>query len=484
MYTSLVREVNSLSKLDLVTKSCVVFSLWAAAAALSAQTFTTLHNFSGPDGSAPNATLVQGPDGNLYGTSFYGGVHNAGTLYKITPGGALTTLYIFCSLSNCADGSNPQSALILGPHGSFYGTTDYGGSSGNCSGGCGTIFQLGNGALTTLHSFDGTDGLTPQGGLVLGADGNLYGTTLLGGAGYSGLCIDYCGTVFTITPTGDFTTLVNFDYNNGYISYSPLFQSNASADLYGTSYAGGANGVGEVYQIGTGGLTILHSFEIPGLNGDRPIAGLAQDQSGLLYGFTLAGGAGGYGTFFSITPSGHLTTLYAFDGTHGGTPLSIPGPALGSDGQFYGTTSAGGASGDGTIFSITTSGVFADLHDFDGTDGEYPTGLAQTTDGVFYGAAAAGGANSDGTVFSVSLGLAPFVQPVPGFGRSGATVHILGSNLTGSTSVTFDGIAASFTVVSPTEIAATVPAGASRGLVQVVTPTTTLASKLPFNVLP
>jgi uncharacterized repeat protein (TIGR03803 family) len=132
-----------LSKVDILTKSCVFFSLWSAAAvALSAQTFTTLHSFSGPDGSASNATLVQGPDGNLYGTTFYGGVNNAGTLFKITPSGVLTTLYSFCSLSNCADGSNPQSQLILGPHGSFDGTTDYGGSGGSCPSGCGTIFQL------------------------------------------------------------------------------------------------------------------------------------------------------------------------------------------------------------------------------------------------------------------------------------------------------------------------------------------------------
>jgi uncharacterized repeat protein (TIGR03803 family) len=439
----------------------------------------------GPDGSASNATLVQGPDGNLYGTTFYGGVNNAGTLFKITPSGVLTTLYSFCSLSNCADGANPQSQLILGPHGSFYGTTDYGGSGGSCPSGCGTIFQLGNGALTTLHSFDGTDGLTPQGGLVEGTDGNLYGTTLFGGTGYNYLCSDDCGTVFTITPSGDFTNLVNFDYTNGYASYTSLFQSNSTPNLYGTTYAGGANGVGEVYEIGPTGFTLLHSFQIPGLDGDRPLAGLAEGQNGLLYGLTSGDGANGYGAVFAMTPSAGLRTIYGFDGTHGGTPLSVPGLTLGSDGNFYGTTTVGGANGDGTIFSIATSGAFADLHDFSGADGEDAiTGLVQATSGVFYGTTPAGGANGDGTVYSLSLGLAPFVQPVPGFGRSGVTVHILGSNLTGSTSVTFDGIAASFTVVSGTEIAATVPAGASSGLIQVVTPTTTLSSKLSFRVLP
>lgn len=460
-----------------VMRACSLFLLWAAAGVtLPAQTFITLHNFAGPEGSAPNAVLVQGIDGNFYGTAFGGGSNGSGTIYKITPSGVLTTIYNFCSLSGCADGLNPQNQLILGADGAFYGTTDAGGTSTACSGGCGTVYRFKNGILTTLHSFELTDGETPQAGLVQGIDGNFYGTTQFGGPPTSS------GTLYEITPTGDLTTLANFD-DSGYLTYSSLILA-TDGNLYGTTHTGGVNGGGTVYKLGSSGLTTLYSFN--GTVGYNPSAGLAEGTDGNFYGTTDLGGTTPFdGTIFKITPTGTYTTLHDFDLLDGSRPLTIPGMVLGTDGNFYGTTSFGGLAGLGTIFEITPSGTLTVLGIFRGPDGELPvTGLIQGTEGAFYGTTPQGGATGLGTVFKLSTGLGPFVQPVPTWAAAGSHIRILGTNLTGATSVTFNGLAASFTVVSGSEITTTVPEGATRGVVQVVTPAATLSSKLPFHVLP
>ena len=182
-------------------------------------TLTTLYSFCTQpgcaDGDRPNGGLVQAPDGNFYGTTYSGGANNnSGTVFKITPGGTLTTLYNFCSQPNCSDGESPFVGLVQGSDGNFYGTTGGGGVNGY-----GTVFRITTGGtLTTIYSFDGFNGLRTDTGLVQAADGNFYGTTLTGGNPYN--CGGQgCGTVFKITPAGKFTTLYIFNVYDGAFPY-------------------------------------------------------------------------------------------------------------------------------------------------------------------------------------------------------------------------------------------------------------------------
>jgi uncharacterized repeat protein (TIGR03803 family) len=487
-----------------------------SAATLPAQTLKTLHSFGGTDGGYPSTGLVQGTNGNLYGTTTFGGANGYGMVFKITPSGTLTTLYSF----DLTDGAYPN-ALVQASNGNLYGTTYNGGANTNScgGGGCGTVFKITtSGTLTTLHSFAGLDGGFPSAGLVqVTDDGNLYGTTLEGGAS-GGACQNPlgCGTVFVITPSGALTTLHSFDNTDGSNPQGALIQG-TDGKFYGTTSQGGGysycNGhgysCGTVFKITPGGkLTTLHSFR--GTDGDAPEATLAQAADGNLYGTTSKGGAnnlcnGACGTVFKITSRGMLTTLYNFCSrsacADGYTPYA--GLVEGTDGNFYGTTYAGGANAAcymgatcGTAFKITTSGTLTTLHSFcaqtNCADGTHPqAGLVQDTNGRLYGTTVNGGANGActdpsgcGTVFSLSVGLGPFVETQPTSGTAGAPVKILGTNLTGATSVTFNGTAAAFTVKSKSEITTTVPTGATTGTIQVVTPGGTLSSNVPFRVTP
>lgn len=485
-----------------------------------AQTFNTLYDFcpqgtgSSPvctDGDTPYGTLVQGTDGNLYGTTSYGGANSGadcwdpgigcGTFFRITPDGTLTTLYSFCSQTGCRDGSDPFGALVLGTDGNFYGTTFSGGGGCGTQYGCGTFFKVTpSGTLTMLVAFIGDNGAGPVGGLVLGTDGNFYGTT----EGYAAGRRISGGTVFKVTPTGTLTTLYNFCTQtgcpDGEYPYAPLIQG-ADGNFYGTTSNGGANGNdGTAFKITPSGtLTTLYSFctvqqagqnPVVCLDGYYPIAGLVQASDGNIYGTTDLGGAncnpgGGCGTFFKIGPSGTLTTIYSFsDNAEGGPQAAL---IQATDGNLYGTTEGGGTNGNGAAFEITTSGTLTTLHAFSGADGANPegAGIVQHTDGNFYGTANYGGSNPDcscGTVFSLSVGLGPFVETVPTYGPSGTAVMILGTDLTGATSVSFNGTAATFTVASTSLITTTVPTGATTGPVTVITPSGTLTSNLPFTI--
>ena len=473
-----------------VTKACGIFLLWATGAIiLPGQTLTTLHSFNGTDGSYPRAALVQATNGNLYGTTAASGTSARGTIFKITSSGTLTTLYTFCpNNSHCSDGASPLGALAQGSDGDLYGTTDAGGS------GHGTIFKsTPDGVLKTLYSFcphgDCTDGSDPSAGLVLGTDGNWYGTTSAGGV--SGI-----GTVFKITPSGELTTLYRFCMQShcpdGRNPSSGLVQGN-DGNFYGTTQYGGANDDGTVFKITPSGeLATLHSFE--GTDGDVPNA-LVQGTDGDFYGTTESGGANVfYGTVFKIAPTGQLTTLHSFcsqSGCADGDTL-FAGLIQGSDGNFYGTTFIGGANSNGTVFKITPTGELTTLYSFCSqnscTDGYQPLGAVfQDTNGKLYGTTGYGGSSNAcydgcGTVFSLSVGLVPFVEAQPTSGNVGVAVNILGTNLIGATSVTFNGTAATFTVKSKSEVTTTVPAGATTGTVQVVTPGGTLSSNVPFMV--
>jgi uncharacterized repeat protein (TIGR03803 family) len=273
-----------MTKFNWMTKACGVFLLWAmAAAALPAQTFTSLFSFDGTDGYGPAAGLVQGTNGLLYGTtiqgansSCYGGL-GCGTVFKVTPSGTVTTLYDFDGTDGAGpDGPGPDGALVQGPNGEFYGTTVNGGANGG-SIGYGTVFKITpGGTLTTLLSFDYTNGAFPFAGLVQATNGDFYGTTYGGGANSS--CSNGCGTVFKITPGGTLTTLLSFDGTDGSGPLGALVQA-TNGDLYGTTSFGGIKtspcdgGCGTVFKITLGGaLTTIHRFEAT--DGSKPSAGL------------------------------------------------------------------------------------------------------------------------------------------------------------------------------------------------------------------
>jgi uncharacterized repeat protein (TIGR03803 family) len=444
------RQSNRLQKPDLgqtlsrAKAACIVFvfcAMAAIAASAQEQTFTTLLSFNGTDGQEPlYGPLIQATDGNFYGTTYTGGAHTFGTVFKITPEGTLTTLYSFCAQANCTDGAYPYGGLIQATNGDFYGTTYAYGA------GYGTVFKItSKGVLTTLHSFEFTDGSNPYAGLVQGTDGNFYGTTNHGGA------YGLYGTVFKMTPAGVLTTLHSFCSQPQLTCPDGAYPSGAliqgtDGNFYGTTPSGGSvNGYGTVFKISSGGaLTTLHAFCYPSdggwcTDGSSPLGSLVQANNGNLYGMTSSGGAiGTYvsaGTVFEITPLGGLTTLYSFcsqpNCADGASPRAA-GLVQAADGNFYGTTVAGGTSnlcrvsfgGCGTVFEITPGGALTTLYSFctqsECADGYYPSaGLLLATNGIFYGTTAYGGANGEGTIFGVNTGLSPFVQTQTTSGKVG-----------------------------------------------------------------
>lgn len=489
-------------KLRLGKISCIVALLCVASAVASrAQTFDSLWSFDGTDGAQPYSTVVEGTDGFLYGTTCCGGAYGYGTVFKISRTGELTTIYNFCAETNCLDGSGPSTGMVLATDGKFYGTTGYGGTNNK-----GTIFKITrSGTLTTLFSFTGgADGLTPE-GLTLGADGTLYGTTSNGG--YGGTCNYGCGTVFKITTSGTLTTIYNFcpqtKCPDGYNPGAGLVQGN-DGNFYGTSQEGGAYSRGTIFKITPSGtLKTLYSFcsQTNCPDGAYPYAGLVQANNGNFYGTTPILGPYNYGTVFEITPTGVFTTLYGFCARWNCQDGGYPQTALtqGSDGNLYGTTSSGGAASFGFIFKMTLAGKITPLHNFcsqtNCVDGNYPRApLIQATNGKLYGTTFYGGTylqictpprlSPCGTVFSLSGGLPAFVEAIPNAGKTGRSVAILGDDLTGSTNVTFNGVAASFKVLSRSLIQATVPTGATTGTIKVDAPGGTLNSNVVFQVVP
>jgi uncharacterized repeat protein (TIGR03803 family) len=454
---------SSLIRLKLGNAWAVFLVIAAVAAAANAQTFTTLANFDfSTTGSGANA-VTQGIDGNLHGVAS-SGQFDKGTIFEATTSGSLTALYKFCpGLSGCSDGATPSGPLVPDAAGILYGSTNWGGNYSNCSLGWGVIFQIASGGqLKVIHSFDSSDGTEPS-GIVLGAGRNLYGTTASGGANNG-------GTIFRLSPAGRFTTLHSFCQQascaDGNDPQQGLMQGLDGA-LYGVAEGGrnkcvSGNPCGTVYRISLSGkFTTLLNFPAGGLQGWSPTPGsLLQTPDGNLYGSTDEGGAtGGGGTIFKISPDGKFTTIYNLcslancaDGSFGANFV------LATDGNFYGTTQYGGdlsctdtfRLGCGTVFKITPTGVLTTLHTFEGPDGAIPEGLVQATDGNFYGVTQTGGSSSSGTLFRLSAGLDPFVKLLPASGRVGQTGDIIGQGLTGTTAVSLNGVPATFTIVSDT----------------------------------
>ena len=476
---------------------CLVFAVSIAAAMPShAQTFTRLVKLNGTNGEGPTyGSLIQGIDGNFYGTTNLGGANNGGEVFKITSNGKVTGIYNFCPGVGCLDGSLPSDELFQAFDGDFYGTTSEGGASND-----GTVFKLTpGGALTNLHDFcseaNCADGAVPYSGLVQGINGNFYGATTDAVAGVS-------GTVFEISASGQLTTLYTFcalsNCLDG-VGASAALIMGSDGSFYGVTGSGGSQKAGTIFRITANGkLTTLHSFRKT--DGEYPNT-LVQAVDGTFYGTSEYGGNNNKGVIFKLTLSGQFSVLYSFcslancaDGATSSAPL-----VEGTDGNLYGTTTFGGTSvvngqifaGYGTVFQITPAGQFTTLHTFcslggDCADGAYPLdGLTQGTDGNFYGTTYGlpQCPGNCGTVFKLSMGLAPFVGASPAFGRVGQAVHILGNNLNGATSVAFNGVPATFKVGANSFITATVPRGATSGRVEVTTADGTLSSNAAFEVI-
>ncbi len=335
-----------------------VFGLTVSIAA-PAQVFRSLVNFNWTAGAGPEAGLIRSTDGSFYGSTVNGGSFlcsgvyiGCGVIFKLTPAGVFEPVYTFCQ-SSCTDGAQPTAPLVQGSDGNFYGTTNIGGE-GACQFGCGTVFKITpNGVLTTIYSFcsqEGCpDGEFPAGGIVLGPDGNFYGTTSGGGGGS---CWIGCGTIFRITPAGAFTTLHTFSGSDGSNPYAGLLLG-TDANLYGVTSSGGTqtNYGGTLFKITpNGSLTTLYNFCSlwPCSDGSGPVGTLVQGTDGDFYGTTEFGGneaCPGHevscGTIFKMAPDSTLTTLHIFNGTDGAE--LVAGLALGYDGNFHGVAEQGGA---------------------------------------------------------------------------------------------------------------------------------------------
>ena len=355
---------------------------------------STLHSFTGTDGAAPDAGLATGTDGALYGVTASGGAGGFGAVFKVTTAGDFTLLVSFTGTSGAAKGSVPQ-ALVRHTDGNFYGTTQAGGAAG-----FGTVFRMTpDGAVTTLAEFTGTAGLTkgatPAGPLTFNGN-SLYGVTRDGGAG--GI-----GVIYGITTAGAFTLMTEF---TGVAGTRPganpagglLF--NTDGVLYGTTEFGGANDFGTAFKITTGStFTSLRAFADP--TGSQPAGALVRGADGQLYGATAAGGSAGLGTLFKMTTAGVPSVLANFTGTAGPTPGATPrsGVVAGSDGNFYATTSAGGPGNAGVICRVSAGGVYQVVANLSLPTGWTPSG-APVSDGAggFLFPMSSGGDNGGGTL--------------------------------------------------------------------------------------
>jgi uncharacterized repeat protein (TIGR03803 family) len=349
--------------------------------------YTVLHAFNGADGSHPRAGLMRDSAGNLYGTTAQGGEgtnNYYGTVFKIDSSGSLRVLHSF----NGADGKHPHSVLIMDSAGNLYGTTYLGGANGY-----GTAFKIdSNGAHSVLHDFGrDSDGALLFAGLSMDNAGNLYGTTRDGGSNNK-------GTIFKIDHAGIYSVLHAFGSGGDGAHPRSRLARDSAGNWYVTSSEVGANDIGTVFKIdSSGNYSVLRSFNF-GAEGCTPYTGLAVDSAGNLYGTTYNGGANGLGVVFKIDHSGSYSVLHSFgsDGRAAFGDLIVD-----SAGNVYGATNDGGANDEGSVFKITSSGSHSVLHSFSkDSDGRYPyVGLIMDSAGNLYGTASGGGTNAMGTVF-------------------------------------------------------------------------------------
>jgi uncharacterized repeat protein (TIGR03803 family) len=387
------------------------FAGLAAPCARGAVLYTNWITTADYDASSAINMMIQGRDGNLYGTVPSGGALNAGAVFQMTMQGALTNVVSF-------DGGNGGSPnwLVQARDGSFYGTA----ASGGTDNGSGTIFKIGiDGTFSTLFTFQGTNGSNPS-GLVEAADGSFYGSTYWGGVGYQANTSPGFGTLFRITTNGTFTTLVWFNGTNGANPEPPLLQG-SDGNFHGTTGSGGPYtnlntakgasviGYGNVFRMTPDGTLTTLAFFNP-TNSGGGVSGLLQGRDGRFYGVTAQGGDYNAGTLFGVTRDGTLSTVVSFNPAMGAHPSSL---VQATDGSFYGLLRNNGSATNlpyGQIFKVTTSGTSSTLFSFAQYIGVFPNVLLQGTDGNFHGAASGSFNGSSQSTFRLSAPLAPVLQ--------------------------------------------------------------------------
>ena len=464
--------------------AAITFSLCMG---VQGQTVDFVYDFHNSGNQTSGVTMIQGTDGNLYGAA-NGGAHGQGEIFRMTPSGDLTTIYRFCKKSNCPDGSIPEN-VVLGSDGNIYGVTVGGGSDVGFTLGSGTVFKITpGGELTTLYTFcpiaGCADGRAPR-GISLASDGNFCGTTQVGGKFSQ-------GTIFSLSPTGTFKLLHTFcsqsNCGDGGDPQSPPTQG-IDGNFYGTAYSGGTHNGGVIYQITAAGVyKVLYNFcsyQTSCPTGADPMGALTQDAAGNFFGTTAFGGdTRNDGVVFEFTAKNQYKILHTLQGYDGTVPQSQL--ALASNGSLYGVTQGGGGPAEGNIYKVTSAGVVqvvlripvlqrrlrSCLQPFS----EHQWSSLWNHELRHQALVATGRSSASPTTWALWL------KPYPRQAKSGNRSSVLGNGLTGSTSVKFNGKAAAFTVVSDTEITATVPSGATTGKVSVVTPSGTLNSNPQFVV--
>jgi len=382
-----MRRGQPLLRCVLLSAALAAVASTPAASAAARGTYTDLHDFAGgvSDGVAPQASVTLDDLGNIYGTAASDAAGGLGVVFKLASDGTQTVLHSFSG----SDGSAPLGGMVfMGT--ALYGTTSLGGANGD-----GVLFKLSeNGNYEVLHNFsNNTDGRFAEGTLIRDKLGNLYGTASAGGT------YDY-GTVFKYGFDGTFTVLHAFhDVDGRYPSRGVV--PDKDGNLYGATREGGDHDAGTVFKLAPNGqVTTLHSFS--GWDGAYPYGRLDIDTDGNLYGATTNGGPNNVGTVFKVAPDGTFATLYTFTGDrHGGEPES---DVLFAGGKVYGTTLVGGAQSCwcGVVYEITPAGKAKVLHAFTGTDGGgFSAGLVRRSH-VFYGTTIAFGAHSKGVVFRLT----------------------------------------------------------------------------------
>jgi uncharacterized repeat protein (TIGR03803 family) len=419
-----------------------------------------------------------------------------------------TVLYNFTN--SAKDGYDPHSAPIQATNGKFYGTTPY--SAGLYISIAYSVTSA-PGSFSTVHTFTNAEGQDVFAGLVQGTDGNLYGVASTQGAnGY--------GTVFKMTTAGTVTVLHSFDDSDGNYPYLPLFQA-SDGNFYGTTAYGGEYGAGVIFKITAGGkYTVLHNFEPGAGEGNQPSSSLTQATDGMLYGVTYyGGGTANDGTLYRITTTGTFATLHSFCSATGCTDGSGPNTPLrqNTNGVLYGTTYSGGTSTNcefacGVVYSLNIDkGAFASLASTSGKEAAQINIFGQgfsSSSVVKFGGTQAKTVTRSGTTFltatvpaealtgsvTVTTGATTLtssqtfkVTPTltsfdPPSGPVGTPVTITGTGFTQATKVTFDGKSAAFTVVSDTEVTATVPTTAITGKIAVITKGGSASSTTSFTV--
>lgn len=452
---SALRARHNRNRLPLVfVIACALFCTAASVALSSAQTVTTVYNFKTASGSFPfSVRPVQGRDGKLYGTTGGGGTKSDGTVFKIATGGRGGPIYNF---TGSTGGRSPGGGPLLGTNGIFYGTTQLGGTSGSD----GTLFSITTaGVYTVLQDFPRGSGMS-QGSPIQANDGNLYGAN--------------SSTVYKYTQSGTFTTIYKLQGSQSNDEVGPVVQT-VDGSLYIAVYNGGASGCGSIIQLSTAGV-LENTYSFDCLTASNPGGPILQAADGNLYGVTYNGGTHGRGVLYQIPQGGTVTVLYNFGSSSSDGEYPSGALTQGTDGNLYGVTTHGGSSGVGSLYQYTLSGTYTQLYSFPGKSGFPTTGPLQHTNGKFYGTTNAGGTAGEGRLYSLDMGLGPFVALVSSSAKVGGTVEVLGQGFTGSTSVTINGLAASFSVTSDTYLTATVPIGATTGSVVVTTPSGGLTS--------